>query len=82
MNDALSQAIRTAHIHLDSATLRVHVDNIDNYDLDRMEAFKPDCVMGVSRSNDPSQNKQSFLVCVCGEYDLEEIADMVECGRK
>ena len=66
----VADVLNTAHIHLDCAILRVHVDNVDNYDFDRMEAFKPDCVTGVGKSSDPHQNRTSFLVHVSGDYDL------------
>lgn len=84
MDTILGSAINTAHIHLDNAVFRVHVNDTADFDLGRMvEADKkPTGVLWAGRSNDPSQNKTSLLVCVTEGYNLEEVAEWVESFRR
>ncbi len=73
---SIENILNTAHIHLDNATFRVHVKDSLAFPIQLMNdgADKPDFVITISRSNDPSQFKQSLLVWVCDGYDLDVIA--------
>lgn len=74
------EILKTAHIHIESATLRVHIDSIDKYDTNKMseDELKPDFVMWVSKSHDYDQKKDSLLVEVVGEWDLNILAEWVK----
>lgn len=73
----MSDILKTAHIHLEQAMLRVHVKDTSVFKLELMEEDKPDYVVWISRSNDKTENKTSLVVCVTDGYDLEEIAEWI-----
>jgi len=75
----IEDILKTAHIHLESATFRVHVKDSMAFPIQLMQdgADKPDFVISISRSNDPAQFKQSLLVWVCDGYDIDIIADWI-----
>ena len=71
-------ALKTAHIHFESATFRIHVPNVDGVDLQKLDDNKPDFVISVGKSHDFFQNKSSLLVDVVDGYDVDLIADWFE----
>lgn len=80
----MEDILKTAHIHLDNATFRVHVKDSAAFDIGIMNHSndKPEGILWVGRSNDPEQTKQSILVCVCDGYNLEEIAEWISKYNK
>jgi len=71
--------LKIAHIQLDNATFRVHVTDSDVFRIDKMnDGSKPDFVLWISKSNDPEQNKQSLLVTVSDDYNLEDLAKWIK----
>lgn len=76
----MGDILKTAHIHLDSATLRIHVKDSLAFNMNMMneDEKRPPYIMWVGRSNDPEQTKKSILMGVCDGYDLEEIAEWVD----
>lgn len=76
----MADILKTAHIHLDNATLRVHVKDSDNFPIKMMmeDEGKPPCILWVGKSSDKSQKKTTILVCVTDLDDLEAIAEWVD----
>lgn len=71
--------LKTAHIHVENVMLRVHVKDSGAFNIGLMnELPKPDSVLFIGRSNDQEQTKQSLLVSVVGDYDVNEIADWIK----
>lgn len=75
----VSNILKSAHIHIETTTFRVHVSDASLVDIKMMneDENKPVCVNDVSRSNDPSQRERSILVHTSGDYDIEELADWI-----
>lgn len=80
----ISDFLETAHIHLEQATFRVHVNNSTAFDIKAMNEAedKPDFVLWTGRSNDPEQKQQSILVTVVLDYDLVALARWIKCYEK
>ena len=75
----IDSVLNTAHIYLDHATFRVHVADVSVFPFDRMnEDDKPYFVLSIGKSNDPEQNKQSLLVTVSDDYNLEALAKWIK----
>lgn len=74
----IEDSIKTAHIHFESATFRVHLPNIEELNFARLEETQPDFVLFIGKSHDHTQNKTSLLVEVVGEYDLVVMADWIK----
>ena len=75
----LNDILKTAHIHIETSTYRVHVSDSSLVDIRMMnqDENRPDFVNGVSYSSDPARNKTSILIETCGEIDLNELADWI-----
>jgi len=72
------EIFNTANIHVESVMFRVHVKDSSCFKIDLMnELEKPDSVIFIGRSNDPEQTKQSLLVNVVGDYDINEIGEWI-----
>ena len=76
----IEQIINTAHIHLDNATFRIHVQDADVFPIRVMneDDSKPEFILWISKSNDPEQKKQSLLVSVGPYYSLDELNEWVQ----
>lgn len=59
---------RTLTIEVMTTSLRVFFGDTKDIDFERLESTKPPFVNWVGKSNDPDQNKESFIMDVCGEY--------------
>jgi hypothetical protein len=80
----IETVLNTAHIHLDHAVFRIHVQDSRNYPIEEMNESpdKPDFLLYVSYSADPEQTKQSIIAAVVDGYDLNELADWVRKFEK
>lgn len=77
-----NEALKTAHIHLEFAMFRVHVNDSSKFDIEAMNENKPDFVNFISRSNDKAQQATTLLVDVVDGYDLEKLADWIAENEK
>ena len=77
--NTIEEVINTAHIHLDNATFRVHVQDSDVFPIQIMneDNSKPEFVLWIGKSNDPEQEKQSLLVNVGPYYSLDELSNWI-----
>lgn len=75
----IDSILKTAHIHLETSTYRVHVEDSSRVDVRMMnqDESRPDFVNGVGYSSDPSRNKTSILIETSGDIDLDKLADWV-----
>lgn len=71
-------ALKTAHIHFESATFRIHVKDADKIDLQKLDDNRPSFVISVGRSHDFTQKKTSILVDVVDGYNIDEMANWFE----